>query len=277
MITYFIDKEEKHLDDLLFHLRKHNVSNTGVKASGVNYIYTTHKNNLKGAMKSGFSWDWATLSNIHYDNLKALQNMVSKACTLYKDLSGIKIHTNDKQIYEDFITLGFTKNSIIEVSPKEGKSYCATYSKYNINKTTDFHTISSKDIVNEYDIIMKEKTAIYNQTYNVIEKPETVLYTAKDNDKFVGGVYMELYHDTLYVDLLAVHEDYKKQSIGTQLMDLALVTAQKNNFVSISLGTAQFQAKEFYQKLGYKVVSTIQNQPKGFECYTMIKEIRSEV
>ena len=38
-----------------------------------------------------------------------------------------------------------------------------------------------------------------------------------------------------------------------------------------SLGTAEFQARPFYEKLGYKVVMTLPNNPVGYECYTMRK------
>ena len=94
-----------------------------------------------------------------------------------------------------------------------------------------------------------------------------------DGDVFCGGIYLEIYQDYLYIDLLAVNKEYKGQGIGTKLMQYADDYARKHNFEMINVGTTEFQARPFYEKLGYQVVFTRQNNPKGFECYSLNKKL----
>ncbi len=75
----------------------------------------------------------------------------------------------------------------------------------------------------------------------------------------------------MYIDLLVVDDNYRGYGIGSKLMRLIEVEARERNLVYIDLGTAEFQAKGFYEKLGYEVVVTKKDQPKGFNCYTMVK------
>ena len=41
----------------------------------------------------------------------------------------------------------------------------------------------------------------------------------------------------------------------------------------MNLGTVEFQAKNFYEKIGYSVILTKENDPKGYKSYTMIKKL----
>lgn len=49
--------------------------------------------------------------------------------------------------------------------------------------------------------------------------------------------------------------------------------AKEQNVYSINLGTVEFQAKGFYEKLGYKVVFIKENDPRGYKSYSLVKEI----
>ena len=55
-------------------------------------------------------------------------------------------------------------------------------------------------------------------------------------------------------------------------MELAEEEAKKRNLYSIELVTVL--ASGFYEKLGYEIVITKKEQPKGFDCYTLLKKIR---
>ncbi len=50
--------------------------------------------------------------------------------------------------------------------------------------------------------------------------------------------------------------------------------AKELNVYSINLGTVEFQAQEFYSKLGYKTVFIKENDPKGYKSYSLIKKIK---
>jgi len=49
--------------------------------------------------------------------------------------------------------------------------------------------------------------------------------------------------------------------------------ARELNVYSINLGTVEFQAKRFYDKLGYKVMFIKENDPKGFKTFSMVKKL----
>ncbi len=277
MIQYFETKEKKHLDDLLFHLRAHNKSFTGEKVSEQNYIYVLKNDVLLGGCKSVLSWDWVGLNDVFYENIEVLKALVAKACSLYKEKTvGLKLITKDESKHKDFLELGFLDQGSVTTSPKRGTHYFSDIEELTFTDFRGFHTISSKDIINEYDIIMKKKSEEYKRKFHEMDAVEELLYVAYDEDIFVGGIQLELYEDSLYVDLLAVNKDYRGKDIGTKLMNYAEQVAENKKMVSIDLGTTAFQARPFYEKLGYKVVFTRQNFPKGFECYTLIKQLKEK-
>jgi ribosomal protein S18 acetylase RimI-like enzyme len=77
----------------------------------------------------------------------------------------------------------------------------------------------------------------------------------------------------MYISRLAVDEAYRGNEIGTKLMYKIEEKAKEQNVYSINLGTVEFQAKKFYEKLGYKVVFIKENDPRGYNSYSMVKKL----
>lgn len=274
MIRYFETKEKKHLNDLLFHLRAHNNSFTGEKLSEIAHIYVVKNDKLLGAMKTSLSWDWVGLNDIFYHDDSVLLELLSKACDIYKDKAvGLKFITKNQMMYKKFVSKGFLDQGHVSTSPKNGTYYFAQLTDLNFLSEANYHTISSKEVINEYDIISKAKKKEYKEKYNEEDPKEEITYVAYEDDVFAGGIYIEVNEDSLYIDLLAVNKDFREKKIGTKLMLYAEQIARVKHMVSIELGTAEFQARAFYEKLGYEVVFTRQNYPKGFECYTLVKKL----
>lgn len=274
MIKYFETKEEQHKNDLLLHLRAHNKSFTGEKLNEQNYIYVLENDVLLGGLKSNLSWDWVGLNDVFYSSTEVLKELLAKACNIYKEKAvGLKLITKDKTKHSDFIELGFYDQGTVITSPLSGLNYFCSLNDLNIEDNSKFHTISSKEYVNEYDIIHKKKQEEYKSNFNEQVMKDTVTYVAYDNDVFAGGVLFEIYEDSIYVDLLAVNKEYRGNNVGTELMMYVEAYAKEKEIQNLDLGTTQFQARAFYEKLGYKVVFTRQNFPKGFECYTLIKKL----
>jgi len=87
----------------------------------------------------------------------------------------------------------------------------------------------------------------------------------------IGGLYGYNQRGWLYVDWLVIHEDYRKQGIGADLMKQAEKIALKRNLNKIRLSTFEFQAPDFYKKIGFKVVAIEEGFPEGFKTYYMQK------
>lgn len=87
----------------------------------------------------------------------------------------------------------------------------------------------------------------------------------------VGGLWGETALDWLHVDLLAVPESMRGQDVGTALMQRAELIARERGCVGAWLDTFAFQARGFYEKLGYAVFGEIPDHPVGGARYFLRK------
>ncbi len=87
---------------------------------------------------------------------------------------------------------------------------------------------------------------------------------ARKNDDIIGGVTIEKCSDTFYIKLLWVDESYRQQGIGKKLLSVIDEEASKQNIRKIFVNTYAFQAREFYEKSGYKVIAIIPEYIKGY-------------
>ncbi|MBN8827562.1 MAG: GNAT family N-acetyltransferase [Sphingobacteriia bacterium] len=87
--------------------------------------------------------------------------------------------------------------------------------------------------------------------YHGIEDPFTfVIY---DKEKFIGIVAYEIVWGALHIKYLHVEKEYRKQGIGTLLMHKVLQFGKDNKLPFIYVETLNFQAPEFYKKLGFEI------------------------
>lgn len=87
----------------------------------------------------------------------------------------------------------------------------------------------------------------------------------------VGGLWGETALDWLHIDLLAVPESMRGQDVGTALMQRAEAIARERGCVGAWLDTFAFQARGFYEKLGYAVFGEIPDHPVGGARYFLRK------
>jgi ribosomal protein S18 acetylase RimI-like enzyme len=74
-----------------------------------------------------------------------------------------------------------------------------------------------------------------------------------ENDEIKGGCNGNIGYGWLYVDQLWVDESLRGQGYGTELMKAAERLALEKKCVSAAVNTADWEALEFYKKLGYRV------------------------
>lgn len=96
---------------------------------------------------------------------------------------------------------------------------------------------------------------------------------ADDGVRTDGGLWGEIVYDWLHVDIVAVPDHLRARGIGTQLMLAAETIALDAGCEGIWLDTFSFQARGFYETLGYVVVGTIPDHPKGGCRYFMSKRL----
>ena len=104
---------------------------------------------------------------------------------------------------------------------------------------------------------------------------EKINYVAKNEKKEItAGIKSILYGwGVLFVDLLWVSEAYRGHGIGSHLMHKVEETAKQKGCTLIHLDTFDFQAKDFYLKLGYEIFGTLEDCPPGHKRYYLKKKI----
>ncbi len=93
----------------------------------------------------------------------------------------------------------------------------------------------------------------------------------------VGGLWGRTAYGWLFVELLFVPESLRERGIGAGLMQRAESEAVKRGCHSAWLDTFQFQARGFYERLGYSCFGELGDYPVGFARYFMRKVLRNLV
>lgn len=95
-----------------------------------------------------------------------------------------------------------------------------------------------------------------------------------ENGVIVGGLLAETLWQWLHIDILWLEEKYRNQGLGRKLMLAAEQKAIERGCRFAFLDTWEFQAKEFYLKLGYEVFGELPNFPHGFSRYYLKKTLQ---
>lgn len=83
-------------------------------------------------------------------------------------------------------------------------------------------------------------------------------YAVKDN-QVIGGIIVNEKMQWIDVDTLFVDEEYRKNKIGTQLINKLIEYCKEKKLIGIHLTTMDFQAKGFYEKLKFELIAEIKD------------------
>lgn len=122
----------------------------------------------------------------------------------------------------------------------------------------------------------REAIAAPLRSYNLSRVPSLdiqplVLALRNETGETVGGLWGETALDWLHIDLLAVPESMRGQDVGSALLFRAEDIARSRGCVGAWLDTFAFQARGFYEKLGYRVFGEITDHPLGSARYFLHK------
>lgn len=112
----------------------------------------------------------------------------------------------------------------------------------------------------------------YNQQHGPRASAEPVVLLLKDEDgRTIGGLWAKTVYDWMYVELLVVPESLRGKGAGAALMEKAEGIAIQRGCVGAWLDTFAFQARGFYERLGYTVFGELTDHPKGSARYFLSK------
>lgn len=89
----------------------------------------------------------------------------------------------------------------------------------------------------------------------------------------LGGVLGTLWGGWLHVAYLWVAEPVRGRGYGTRLLQNAEAYARARDAVGATLETHSFQARPFYERLGYEVFSTLHGYPHGHAKFFLKKAL----
>lgn len=96
-------------------------------------------------------------------------------------------------------------------------------------------------------------------------------FMRNEEGKIVGGVWGYINWNWLQVGLVWVSEDLRGGGYGKQLL-LALEDIARERGCEFShLDTFSYQARPFYERLGYEVFATLEDYPPGHQRFFMKK------
>lgn len=117
--------------------------------------------------------------------------------------------------------------------------------------------------------------------YNVAQVPAltqlpsdsfNVIY--RDDDGVIsGGAVCEADWGYLFIDTLWTADEARGKGIGTQIMQAAEAYALQLGLKNAYLFTADFQAKPFYERIGYEVFGVLHERPRFGKTYYMQKAL----
>jgi len=100
-----------------------------------------------------------------------------------------------------------------------------------------------------------------------------VVTLADESEATMGGLWGRTAYDWLFVELLFVPAPLRGRGVGTELMRRAETEAIARGCHSAWLDTFEFQARGFYERLGYVCFGELENYPTGTHRYFMRKSL----
>ena len=134
----------------------------------------------------------------------------------------------------------------------------------------------------EYKIedLTKEEAAYIGEKINEIvprevdtDEEEFVLKIENETGEIIGGCVATVYEyhwSRVLLDDLWVDERYRHHGIGSMILREVERIAKEKGCRVVTLGTASYMARPFYEKHGYTVFTTLK-KPNGYISYSLVK------
>lgn len=131
--------------------------------------------------------------------------------------------------------------------------------------------IEEKNVKEIADII-EQGVSTYNQPYfgEIKEDKKFAIYIRHSNN-IIGGISGNIFNKYIRVGFAWIDENYRNKKLGTKLFKELEKFAKSKNCTFIQLATFDFQARPFYEKIGFECLGIIPKWLEGRDCAFMRK------
>ena len=114
----------------------------------------------------------------------------------------------------------------------------------------------------------------YNASQAGPSQGRPVVVTLTDNaGEVIGGLWGHTGYEWLFTQLLLVPDALRGRGVGSEIMRLAEQEAVQRGCHSAWLDTFEFQARGFYERIGYECFGELSDYPKGKARFFMKKAL----
>ena len=134
------------------------------------------------------------------------------------------------------------------------------------------------DLTDEADEAVRKEIVAplveYNRSKAGPSNGRPLVITLRDSSNtIIGGLWGNTGFQWLFTQLLVVPEGLRGRGVGGQLMGMAEAEAAGRGCHGAWLDTFEFQARSFYERLGYECFAQLPEYPAGFSRYFMKKSL----
>jgi GNAT superfamily N-acetyltransferase len=258
-------------DELIAMLRRHNRQFTDDMSPEAGYLVAWNNDAIVGIVRYTKSWNWVGWKEFHTSDPSVVNALVDALWDRYPAAGGILHYTDDATRITLLQEGGFHITGVLPATPLMGAYH---YLNAPCSKGPVDPNIRIQD-TSELGSMAKSWWDVQDASWRVRtgpipeEIPHCLVLT--NDDTLLGGVLASQTLDTLHVSILVVDESIRGRGMGRRLMEELEAIARSRGIVQISLGTTTFQARGFYERLGYRHVMTQKECPKEHDCFTLVK------
>lgn len=89
----------------------------------------------------------------------------------------------------------------------------------------------------------------------------------------VGGLWARTNYAWLVIEMLFVPEQLRGRGVGSRLVQKAEAAARVRGCIGMQVDTFDFQARAFYERLGFAVFGIQEDLPPGHRCFYLCKRL----
>ncbi len=147
----------------------------------------------------------------------------------------------------------------------------------------EYNFVLTETVNKEYRDSIDSKLMEYNiaqsDYFLEVRKPERGrkpldIFLCDREGSIVGGITALMLWDWLHIERLYLDSKLRRKGYGKQLISQLEGAAKQKGCDHAQVRTFSFQARGFYEKLGYQVVGTLDDYPDGYTLYWLRKDLQ---